>query len=92
LVTATSGTAAANINGITIHSACKFSKDTIPRGGRYADVDGLAVPSSIGLRIDVKAKMDWQEKYLLIIDEVSMLGARTLYAMNEQLCRFQEST
>ena len=28
LITATSGTAAARINGITIHSACKFSKDT----------------------------------------------------------------
>jgi hypothetical protein len=92
LVTATSGTAAANINGITIHSACKFSKDTTPRGGRHAGVDGFAVRSSTGLRIDVKIKMDWQEKYLLVIDEVSMLGARTLYAVNEQLCRFREST
>jgi PIF1-like helicase len=35
--------------------------------------------------------MDWQEKYLLIIDEVSMLGARTLYAVNEQLCRLRDS-
>jgi len=34
--------------------------------------------------------MDWQEKWLLIIGEVSMLGARTLYAVDEQLCRFQE--
>jgi hypothetical protein len=36
--------------------------------------------------------MDWQEKYLLTTDEVSMLGARTLYAVNEQLCRLREST
>lgn len=36
--------------------------------------------------------MDWQEKYELIIDEVSMLGARTLYAVNEQLRRLREST
>jgi hypothetical protein len=36
--------------------------------------------------------MDWQEKYLLIIDEVSMLGARTLYAVSEQLCRLRGST
>ncbi|KAL8284675.1 hypothetical protein RB600_009209 [Gaeumannomyces tritici] len=91
LVTATFGTAAANINGITIHSACKFSKDTIPRGGRYGDVDGFVVPSSAGFRINVQIKMDWQEKYLLIVDEVSMLGARTLYAVNEQLCRLRDS-
>ncbi|KAL8376641.1 hypothetical protein RB595_007651 [Gaeumannomyces hyphopodioides] len=36
--------------------------------------------------------MDWQEKYMLIIDEVSMLGARTLYAVNEQLCRLRGCT
>lgn len=41
--TATSGTAAANINGITVHSARKFSKDTTPRRGRHADVDGFTV-------------------------------------------------
>lgn len=85
LVTATSGTAAANINGITIHSACGFSKDTAPRGGRGADVDGFAAPSSAGLRIDGRSTAEWQEKRLLIIDEVSMLGARTLYIVNEQL-------
>jgi hypothetical protein len=33
--------------------------------------------------------MDWQEKWLLIIDEVSMLGARTLYAVDEQLRRLR---
>jgi len=91
LVTATSGTAAANINGVTIHSACRFSKDTIPRSGRYADVDRFALPGSGGLRIDGQTKMNWQEKYLLIVDEVSMLGARTLHAVNEQLCRLRES-
>jgi hypothetical protein len=30
--------------------------------------------------------MDWQEKEMLVIDEISMLGARTLYAVNERLC------
>lgn len=72
LVTATSGMAAANINGVTIHSACRFSKDTIPRGGWHADVDGFALPGSGGLRIDGQTKINWQEKYLLIVDEVSM--------------------
>ncbi|RKK66419.1 hypothetical protein BFJ69_g15414 [Fusarium oxysporum] len=92
LVTATSGTAAANINGITIHSACKFSKDTSTRTRRAGEPDGFAPSSSAGLRIDGQAKMDWQEKYALIIDEVSVLGARTLYAVNEQLRRLRESS
>jgi hypothetical protein len=35
--------------------------------------------------------MDWQEKYALIIDEVSMLGARTLHAVDEQLQALRES-
>lgn len=35
--------------------------------------------------------MDWQEKLLLIIDEVSMLGARMSYAANEQLCKLRGS-
>jgi hypothetical protein len=91
LVTATSGAAAARINGVTIHSACNFSKD-ISRVGSHKDVDGFAPSNSAGLRIDGQSKMDWQEKYLLIIDEVSMLGARTLYAVNEHLCRVRDST
>jgi hypothetical protein len=33
--------------------------------------------------------MDWQEKNLLIIDEVSMLGTRTLYGVNQQLCKLR---
>ncbi|KAL8284658.1 hypothetical protein RB597_008496 [Gaeumannomyces tritici] len=92
LVTATSGTAAANIDGITIHSACKFSKDTFTRAGRAGEPDGFTSSSSAALRIDGQTKMDWQEKYVLIIDEVSMLGVRTLYAVNEQLCRLRESS
>ncbi|KAJ4125135.1 hypothetical protein NW765_015525 [Fusarium oxysporum] len=49
-----------------------------------------APSSSAGLRIDGQAKMDWQEKYALIIDEVGMLGARMLYAVNVQLRRLRE--
>ncbi|KAG7423209.1 hypothetical protein Forpi1262_v015603 [Fusarium oxysporum f. sp. raphani] len=52
-----------------------------------------AAPSSSAcLRIDGQAKMDWQEKYALIIDEVGMLGARMLYTVNVQLRRLREST
>ncbi|KAJ3530216.1 hypothetical protein NM208_g9424 [Fusarium decemcellulare] len=85
LVTATSGTAAANINGITIHSACGFSKDAGPRRGRGADINDFAAQDSSSLRVDGRSTAEWREKWLLIIDEVSMLGARTLYLVNEQL-------
>ncbi|XP_044716538.1 PIF1-like helicase domain-containing protein [Hirsutella rhossiliensis] len=70
LVTATSGMAAARINGITLHSACGLT------GERF---------------VDGRSRMDWQEKEVLVIDEVSMLGARTLHAANEQLCRLRGS-
>jgi hypothetical protein len=70
---------------------CKFSKVIIPRGGCDADVDGFVLPRRAGLRIDGQTKMDWQEKYMLIIDEASMLCPRTLYAVNEQLCILRES-
>ncbi|KAH8743852.1 hypothetical protein F5883DRAFT_512064 [Diaporthe sp. PMI_573] len=36
--------------------------------------------------------MDWQEKWLLVIDEVSMLGGRTLYMVNEQLRKLRGCT
>jgi len=88
LVTATSGTAAARINGITIHSACSFSKDA-SRMASNKDIDGVREANTANLYIDGQARMDWQEKYLLIIDEVSMLGARTLYAVNQQLCKLR---
>ena len=90
LVTATSGTAAARINGVTIHSACNFSKDG-SRIHSYKNADGFVASSLTGLRVDGQTKMDWQEKYLLIIDEVSMLGARTLYAVNEHICALRGS-
>lgn len=84
LVTATSGSAAARINGITIHSACGFSKDMAQSGSKNA-FDRFGTPSSTTVRVDGQIRMDWQDKYMLIIDEVSMLGARTLYAVNERL-------
>jgi len=90
LVTATSGTAAAKINGVTIHSACNFSKEG-SQVHSYKNVDGFEPSRSTGLRVDGQAKMDWQEKYLLIIDEVSMLGGRTLYAVNEHICALRGS-
>ncbi|KAK4074905.1 hypothetical protein Purlil1_12836 [Purpureocillium lilacinum] len=91
LITATSGAAAARVNGITIHSACGFSKD--PMGGTNAarDVDGVRLPRQVERFVHGQSRMDWQEKDVLVIDEVSMLGARTLFAVNEQLCRLRAS-
>jgi hypothetical protein len=91
LVTATSGTAAARINGITIHAACNVSVDsssTAPKSGSTEK----PVLSSRSLRVDGHSRMDWQEKDVLVVDEISMLGARTLHAVNEQLCTFRGCT
>jgi len=91
LVTATSGAAAARIYGITIHAACNVSVDS----SRTASNSGSAqtrVPPSTGLRVDGQSRMNWQEKDVLVIDEISMLGARTLHAVNEQLCIFRGCT
>ncbi|KAM4065584.1 PIF1-like helicase [Hirsutella rhossiliensis] len=92
LVTATSGTAAARINGITLHSACGL---TVGQGGRAGgatrDIDGVRLAGQGERFVDGRSRMDWQEKEVLVIDEVSMLGARTLHAANEQLCRLRGS-
>ncbi|KAM4061630.1 PIF1-like helicase [Hirsutella rhossiliensis] len=45
IITATSGTAAARINGITIHSACGFSKDLAAVANMARDLDGLRMPN-----------------------------------------------
>ncbi|KAM4064159.1 PIF1-like helicase [Hirsutella rhossiliensis] len=92
LITATSGTAAAQINGITIHSACGFTKDRGAGGANTAkDLDGVRLAKRAERFIHGQSRMDWQEKDVLVIDEVSMLGARTLHAINERLCRLRGS-
>ncbi|KJZ67923.1 hypothetical protein HIM_12688 [Hirsutella minnesotensis 3608] len=91
LITATSGTAAARINGVTIHSACGFSKDLTAVTNTAKDVDVVRLPQQTARFVNGQSRMDWQEKDVLVIDEVSMLGARTLHAVNEQLCRLRGS-
>ncbi len=86
LVTAPSGTAAACINGITIHSACGFSNDHESRTHVTRDIDGAKLSKPAERYVNGQCRMDWQEKDMLIIDELSMLGARTLHAVNERLC------
>ena len=92
LITATSGTAAARVNGITIHSACGLTKDNSSRTAGNKVVDGLRASEASDLFIDGQRRMSWQEKWLLIIDEVSMLGTRTLHAVDEQLRKLRGCT
>ncbi|KAM4064054.1 AAA domain-containing protein [Hirsutella rhossiliensis] len=81
LITATSGTAAARINGITLHSACGLLVGQGGQaGGSAREVDGVRLPGQGERFVDGRSRMDWQEKEVLVIDEVSMLGARTLHA------------
>lgn len=91
LVTATFGTAAARINGITIHAACNISVDGSCAGCR-TEAAQVGKSSSTGLRVDGQSRMDWLDKDVLVVDEISMLGAKTLYAANEQLCNFRGYT
>ncbi|XP_044718847.1 PIF1-like helicase domain-containing protein [Hirsutella rhossiliensis] len=55
------------------------------------DLDGVRLPKQAERFIHGQSRMDWQEKDVLVIDEVSMLGARTLHAVNEQLHRLRGS-
>src|SRR6185312_11747915 len=91
LVTATSGTAAARIGGITIHSACNVTIDPKSRIGMPREIDGVRMANANERFVSGSARMTWQDKVLLIVDEISMLGARTLFAVNEQLCRLRGS-
>ncbi|KAM4058352.1 PIF1-like helicase [Hirsutella rhossiliensis] len=62
-----------------------------PGGGATRDIDGVRLAGQGERFVDGRSRMDWQEKEVLVIDEVSMLGARTLHAANEQLCRLRGS-
>ncbi|XP_044718845.1 PIF1 protein [Hirsutella rhossiliensis] len=65
-------TAAAQINGITIHSACGFTKDQGAGGANTAkDLDGVRLTKRAERFIHGQSRMDWQEKDVLVIDEIS---------------------
>ncbi|XP_044715266.1 PIF1 protein [Hirsutella rhossiliensis] len=65
-------TAAAQTNGITIHSACGFTKDQGADGANTAkDLDGVRLTKRAERFIHGQSRMDWQEKDVLVIDEIS---------------------
>ncbi len=86
LITATSGTAAARISGITIHSACGFSKDTTGGGNAGMDLDGVRLPKQAERFVHGRSRMDWQEKDVLVIDARNPAELKIL--LEETLARF----
>ncbi|KAG6989246.1 ATP-dependent DNA helicase PIF1 [Fusarium oxysporum f. sp. conglutinans] len=75
------------------HDPLRLRVHQRPRGGREHGQRSRrgATAAKAERFIHGPSRMDWQEKDVLVIDEVSMLGARTLHAVNEQLCRLRGS-
>ncbi|GJN72473.1 hypothetical protein PLICBS_006546 [Purpureocillium lilacinum] len=83
--TATSGAAAARINGITIHSACGFSKDAGAAANANRDVDGVRLPRPTERFVHGQTRMDWQEKDVLVIDEFRPVQERPIILPSEAI-------
>lgn len=71
-MTATTGAAACNIGGVTIHSALGIS-------GKEIDEDHWT------RRLTPKKYEEWRTRRYIIIDEVSMLNCKTMMQVNSQL-------
>jgi hypothetical protein len=77
-ITGTSGSAAAQIGGTTLHSACGLDTHR---------------PSQKQLLIFSEAKKwTWKQKLVLVTDEVSMLGGATLYEVSRNLQSLRDCT
>jgi hypothetical protein len=75
VITATSGTAAAGVNGNTIHSA-------IGLGFRDRNNQDQENMPTVSLE---RSKERWRRRKILIVDEVSMLGLHTLFEVDRKL-------
>ena len=84
VLTASSGAAAANIGGVTIHSALRLGGDDSRRGGNLEF-------SNSGV-ISEEEKWRWKDVRVLIVDEVTMVGGRTLQSINRALQARRENT
>ncbi|KAH6955959.1 PIF1-like helicase-domain-containing protein [Ilyonectria sp. MPI-CAGE-AT-0026] len=70
-ITGTSGSAAAQIGGTTLHSACGLDTHRSPQ-------------TQLPVFSEAK-KWTWKQKLVLVTDEVSMLGGATLYEVSRNL-------
>jgi hypothetical protein len=75
VITATSGTAAAGIGGNTIHSAL---------GLAFKAQDGGDMESLPPANLE-RHRQRWRRRDALVVDEVSMLGLKTLYELDHKL-------
>ena len=80
LLTAPTGVAAFNISGMTIHSA--FSLKTFRFGFNYLPLSQEKLPF---------LEKQYQNLQLLIIDEISMVGADTLLHISRRLCEIKNT-
>jgi hypothetical protein len=67
----------------TVSPARNFTKDASRMSAnRDKGANGIGPSNSSDRYVNGPSRMDWQEKYLLIVNEVSMLAPRTLYMVN----------
>ncbi|KAH7304602.1 hypothetical protein B0I35DRAFT_414433 [Stachybotrys elegans] len=76
--------AASTVASIAFISICRHLDLVCNGENGSANSDGRA-PQLRDQFVDSPTRTDWQEKYLLIINKVSMLGARTLYMINKRI-------
>lgn len=82
VVCAPTGTAAKNIKGVTLHNAL-----LLPVQHRHQTTDYLKISS----KIIQKVRKKYISTHTLIIDEVSMVSAKTLNYVHRRLCEIKNS-
>eukprot|EP00742_Colponemidia_sp_Colp-10_P013665 GILJ01015450.1.p1 GENE.GILJ01015450.1~~GILJ01015450.1.p1 ORF type:complete len:670 (+),score=37.93 GILJ01015450.1:1352-3361(+) len=84
-VTASTGCAASQIGGSTIHSALAITERTNRSKGSKDDGDDQPIPA--GSRVSSTTLEDkWRSTKYLIIDEVSMIGTQLMSTIHDRLC------
>ncbi len=82
LIITTLDIAIVRINRIIIYIIYYFSKSTLFITSNK-DLNRIRIFNSVDLYINRQIRINWQEKYLLIVDEVNILGIRILYVVNK---------
>ncbi|TWU70426.1 hypothetical protein ED733_000236 [Metarhizium rileyi] len=87
MVTATSGSAACQIDGTTVHLAFGIQPSV-----RNSDAVGKGDVLVANAYQDAQRSWRWQRVKIFVMDEVSMLGGALLYKTDEALRRLRAST